>query len=184
MGHLLRLDHVFGDDRRCRLVSLLSIEDPAWARSDVLGHTGHGPGTRQLPPASGRYHSPQMTTLRSVMASVCYSATKGLFDLPLPGHLDTQVFGVHMTGTPVDPPRQGPHVDNRDGVPPLVTAVYYADVQDVDGGQIAVGRGVLRHLLTLMTDTLIAFPGDTTHEVLAVRAGHRLSVVCNFYALT
>jgi len=123
-----------------------------------------------------------MTTARIVMASLCYAATAELFELPAPERLEPQVFPVRMCGSRTDPPHQAPHVDGRDGVPPIVTAVYYADVHGVEGGQLAVGRTPNRRLITPTTDTLVAFSGDTEHEVLGLRAGYRVSVVCNLYA--
>jgi predicted 2-oxoglutarate/Fe(II)-dependent dioxygenase YbiX len=182
VGHLLQLDDVLGETRRRHLIAAVAGEADAWGRSDSLGHTGHGAGARQLAPDAGHYRSPQMTTVRIVMASICYAATADHFDLPAPERLEPQVFPVRMRGSLTDPPHQDPHVDGRDGVPPIVTAVYYADVQETDGGQLAVGQPPNRQLITPTTDMLVAFPGDTVHEVLGLLAGYRVSVVCNLYA--
>lgn len=182
MGHLLRLDDVLGETRRRHLMAAVAGEAQAWERSDSLGRTGRGAGAEQLVPEAGHYRSPEMTTVRIVMASICYAATAELFDLPPAERLAPQVFPVRMRGSLTDPPHQDPHVDGRDGVPPIVTAVYYADVQGTDGGQLAVGQPPNRRLITPTTDTLVAFSGDTLHEVLKLRAGYRVSVVCNLYA--
>ncbi len=178
MNHLRR-SALLGPTRRALLVESLQAADARWARSHELGRTGNG-AVEQLVPGSG-YASAELTTVREVMASVCYEATADVFKLPDPNDLAPQVFPVWMHGSIDEPPSQRPHVDNRNGVSPLVTAVYYAQVSDTDGGEILVGAGPNQAVVQPVEDDLVAFPGDTLHAVSDLRAGHRLSVVCNFY---
>jgi predicted 2-oxoglutarate/Fe(II)-dependent dioxygenase YbiX len=120
-------------------------------------------------------------TLRQIVASVCYREARELFSLPEPGLLTPQVFPVAMTGSRDQPPHQRPHTDNHHGAHPLVTSVYYARVQDTDGGAIILGSGSAQQTVEPREDDLIAFPGETVHSVESLYVGERLSIVCNFY---
>ena len=175
----LRQPELLGPTRRTRMVEILQATDAQRARSDALGHTGNG-AVEQLMPGSG-YTSAELTTLREVMASACYAATADAFGLPDPNQLTPQVFPVWMRGSVDQPPGQRPHVDNRDGTTPLVTAVYYAQVSDTDGGEILIGTGPDQVVVQPVEDDLVAFAGDTVHAVVDLRAGQRLSVVSKFY---
>lgn len=175
----LRRPALLGATRRAQLVETIHAADAQWARSDSLGHTGRG-AVEQLAPSVG-YASAELTTIREVMASLCYEAAADTFELPSPNQLAPQVFPVWMHGSPSHPPSQRAHVDNRDGVNPLVTAVYYAQLSGIDGGEILIGTGPDNVLLQPAEDDLLAFPGQTIHAVRDLRAGRRLSVVCNFY---
>lgn len=71
--------------------------------------------------------------------------------------------------------------------PPLVVTVLYVEVPpQMSGGELRLSRG--RKLLGTITpaeNTLVAFAGDLTHSVARVETpGHRLSLVCEQYALT
>lgn len=175
----LRCAAFLGYSRRERLVDALDTSGAQWARSEGLGRTGRGT-TRQLVPTTHDYVGPALGALRQIMASLCYKATASHFALPDPADLMPQVFPVLMQGSLTDPPYQDTHIDNRDGVPPLVTTVYYAQVVNTDGGEIVLCT-VPEVSLTPREDDLVAFQGDSPHSVRELRAGLRLSVVCNFY---
>jgi len=176
----LRHPGLLGSIRRRRLVESLNRVSTVRARSSDLGRTGRGT-MEQLVPGTDDYCSAELATLRQVVASVCYNAVATAFALPEPAGLAPQVFPVWMTGSVEAPPSQHPHVDNRDGQTPLVTTVYYAHVSDTDGGEIVIGVGADELVFSPVEDELLAFRGDTLHAVQELRAGHRLSVVCNFH---
>jgi len=178
--HYVRHPDLLGPVRRQKLVENLNRASIKRARSSDLGRTGRGT-TEQLIPGTDEYVSAELTTLRQVVASLCYQVTAGVFALPDPARLTPQVFPVWMTGSVEAPPNQRPHVDNKDGVSPLVTAVYYAQISDTDGGEIVIGVGPDQIVMSPAEDDLLAFPGNTLHVVNDLRAGRRLSVVCNFY---
>jgi hypothetical protein len=176
---LLRLSAALGQTRRTRIVEMLAAAGARWEASEDLGRTGAG-STEQLSPGPG-YASADMMALRQIMAMICYEYVRELFSLPAAGLLKPQVFPVSMTGSRDRPPHQRPHTDNYAGIRPQVTSVYYAQVQDAEGGAIILGVGTTQQIVEPKEDDLIAFPGETVHAVENLYAGRRLSIVCNFY---
>jgi len=179
---LLHHPAAVGRTRRTLIVEMLGSMDAQWAASEDLGRAGAGT-TAQLAPGPG-YTSAGMMTLRRIVASICYEHVRELFSLPAPDRLMPQVFPVAMTGSRDRPPHQRPHTDSNRGIHPLVTSVYYARMQDTDGGAVILGGGTAQRIVEPREDDLIAFPGDTVHAVGNLYAGERLSVVCNFYLST
>jgi 2OG-Fe(II) oxygenase superfamily len=177
---LLHHPDALGRTRRTRILEMLPSTGVRWGASEDLGRAGAGT-TEQLAPGPG-YTSADMMALRHIVASICYEHVRELFSLPDPNLLTPQVFPVTMTGSRDRPPHQRPHTDNHGGIHPLMTSVYYARIQDTDGGAVILGGGTTQRIVEPHEDDLIAFPGETVHAVGNLYAGERLSIVCNFYS--
>jgi predicted 2-oxoglutarate/Fe(II)-dependent dioxygenase YbiX len=100
-----------------------------------------------------------------------------------------QLFPVRMLGDAADPAYQEPHTDSvgADIAAPICSNVFYARVQGLVGGELAVAARAGSALaddavaLTPVANTLVTFPGDRVHAVRPLYAGERVSVVINFY---
>ncbi|WP_168211197.1 2OG-Fe(II) oxygenase [Actinosynnema sp. ALI-1.44] len=103
--------------------------------------------------------------------------------MPEPDRLVPQVFPVRMEGNVEDPPVQLPHRDGADSRHPLVTSVYYAQIDGAVGGELVLhdddGRPTER--IQPAEDHLVVVDGRQTHSVEPLTAGRRLAVVTNFY---
>jgi predicted 2-oxoglutarate/Fe(II)-dependent dioxygenase YbiX len=184
MAILRQMTGLLGDTRRAHLLDLVNSPTLQWERSDVLGRTTAG---RMWQLANSAMHrQPEMVSLATLMASVVYEeighSVPGL--LPAPERLVPQVFPVRMEGNTAEPPTQWAHRDGVDGRHPLVTSVYYAQVDDTVGGELVLhdddGRAIVRIQPT--ADQLVVIDGRQTHSVEPLTAGERLTVVTNFYA--
>ncbi len=99
-----------------------------------------------------------------------------------------QMFPVRMMGDPDTPAYQEPHHDTREGSrdPPICTNVFYARLEDISGGGLAVtpeGRPDSTDPLVIApaVNAVASFSGERVHWVEPLYAGERLSIVVNFY---
>jgi hypothetical protein len=100
----------------------------------------------------------------------------------------TQMFPVRMFGDPETPAYQEPHHDTRQGspYPPVCTNVFYARLESVVGGALAVtpqGQpdSTTPFIIDPVVNTVATFAGERVHWVAPLHAGERLSIVVNFY---
>lgn len=133
-----------GERRRADVLRLLNSPDLEWERPDRLGRTTSGRMWQLASP--DMHHRPEMIQLSTLMASVVYDeiqrARPGL--LPDPSEAVPQVFPVRMEGNTDEPPTQLAHKDEARGQHPCVTALYYAEVENVVGGALALHHRVRR----------------------------------------
>ena len=99
-----------------------------------------------------------------------------------------QMFPVRMMGDPDAPAYQEPHHDTRDGqpYPPVCTNVFYARLEDIAGGGLAVTPqgepdSTQPFVIAPVINTVASFSGERVHWVEPLYAGERLSIVVNFY---
>jgi hypothetical protein len=99
-----------------------------------------------------------------------------------------QIFPVRMMGATETPAYQEPHHDTREGspYPPVCTNVFYARLEDIAGGGLAVtpeGRpdSTTPLVIAPAVNTVASFSGERVHWVEPLYAGERLSIVVNFY---
>lgn len=180
---LHKVAEFLGERRRSDVLRLLSSPGLEWERSDRLGRTTFG---RMWQLASSAMHKrPEMMQLSTLMASLVYDEMhRSMPDLlPDPVHLIPQVFPVRMEGNTEEPPTQWAHKDEAQGRHPLATSLYYAQVENVVGGALALhdSSGEVRTRVHPMVDCLIAIGGDQIHSVEPLTAGSRITVVTNFY---
>lgn len=172
-----------GDQHRHALLRLLASPTLEWTRSASLGHTGIGRMWQLSDPSQHRV--PEMVRLSTIIASAVYVEVECKLPHLLPAAEDVvpQVFPVRMRGDRADPPAQQPHCDHRNGAVPVVTSLYYADVQDVVGGALLLTDdcGVVRHQIDPVPDQLLVIEGKQRHAVEPVLAGMRTTIVVNFY---
>jgi hypothetical protein len=99
-----------------------------------------------------------------------------------------QMFPVRMFGDPATPAYQEPHHDTREGspYPPVCTNVFYARLENIDGGGLAVTPAdqpdsTAPLIIAPAVNTVATFSGERVHWVEPLHAGERLSIVVNFY---
>lgn len=172
-----------GERRRADVLRLLNSPDLEWERPDRLGRTTSG---RMWQLANSDMHyRPEMIQLSTLMASVVYNEIQRARPrlLPDPGEAIPQVFPVRMEGNTDEPPTQWAHKDEARGQHPCVTALYYAEVENVIGGALALHHpsGDVHTSVEPVTDQLVVIAGDQTHSVEPLTAGNRITVVTNYY---
>lgn len=174
-----------GTERRNSILQVLDSPTLSWAPSEALAKTGRG-NVFQLATDADR-QTPQMMNIKSIFAAIVYAKLAQRWHLLDPNSLRVQVFPVKMTAG--EDTFQLPHVDHSGNDIPLVTAIYYAHLEDVVGGELLVypegARGESgdypRHVHPVL-DTLVAIRGNRVHAVAPLLGGSRTSLVCNFYS--
>ncbi|WP_158684527.1 2OG-Fe(II) oxygenase [Amycolatopsis orientalis] len=172
-----------GERRRSDVLQLLSSPSLEWERSDRLGRTTFG---RMWQLANSAMHKrPEMIQLSTLMASVVYDEMRRYMPALLPdsANLIPQVFPVRMEGNAEEPPAQWAHKDEARGRHPLATSLYYAEVENVTGGALALhdSSGEVCTRVHPVADQLVAIAGDQVHSVEPLTTGKRITVVTNFY---
>ncbi len=174
------------------LVEVLDALDrlsASWAGSKDAGLLGRGQ-TGQIRVA-GPEAEAQLDKIRLAVAPATLQWVKSCgFVFRAPPHL--QLFPVRMVGDAKAPAYQEPHVDShpsRPG-PPICTSVFYARVQDVVGGELAVATADASADALALADpiliqpkpnALVSISGDRVHWVKPLYAGERVSLVINLY---
>jgi|SRR5579875_3689465 len=157
----------------------------SWTPSQTLLALGRG-RTDQVSGASFVSQT-ALDQIRRVLApAVLRQARACRFDLPAAPHL--QLFPVRMIGDPQSPAYQEPHHDTLSGSlrPPVCTSVFYAKLEGVIGGRLAVtptGRPDSTDALAVppAVNLLASFGGERVHWVERLYEGERVSIVVNLY---
>ncbi|WP_034274373.1 2OG-Fe(II) oxygenase [Haloechinothrix halophila] len=183
MKALHQVADFLGAKRRGDVLQLLGSPDLAWQRSDALGRTTSG---RMWQLAKSDMHrQPAMRQLSVLVASVVYDEVTAALPatLPPPEDLVPQVFPVRMDGNPDEPPTQMPHRDGEGGPSPIVTTLYYAQVENAVGGALVLhdDSGTVRARIQPASDKLVVIGGRQVHSVEPLTAGRRTTIVTNFY---
>jgi hypothetical protein len=172
-----------GDPRRRSILDTLNHPEVQWADAKTRGRVERGT-VHQLASDDVRL-LPRVMALKQWYATRVHEHLAADWSLPAPGDLDVQVFPVHMAAG--DGTRLLPHVDSTGGATPLVTTIYYVNLDDVEGGELIAQPGpdgeVLdeSRIVSPQEDLLVAMDGQTLHAVAPLQSGSRISLVCNFY---
>ncbi|MFF5985906.1 2OG-Fe(II) oxygenase family protein [Prauserella flavalba] len=183
MTILREVTDFLGEKRQTDVLELLRSPTLAWERSDLLGRTTSG-RMWQLA-TSGMHRMPEMVRLSTLMASVVYEEIHRSLPelLPEPESLVPQVFPVRMEGNSDEPPTQWAHKDGAGGRHPIVTSLYYAQVDHAVGGTLVLhdDSGTECARVHPTADHLIIISGNQIHSVEPLTAGDRITIVTNFY---
>jgi hypothetical protein len=182
-GVYLRRDFLPPSDMDAVLKALNRLSS-SWTPSEALRALGRG-RTDQVRGADFVVQA-ALDQIRRVLspAALRWARTCG-FNLPVSPHL--QLFPVRMIGDAQAPAYQEPHHDTqRDRPhPPICTNVFYAKIEGVVGGDLAVtprGQPDAEPLtIPPAVNAIASFDGDRVHWVQPLYAGERLSIVVNFY---
>lgn len=175
------IDDAFPEPDRKALWEALKWSGVRWENSAALGHTAFGAACQLVNDEAYRGDAIQRWRMKHEALVRSTAHRSGIpvsqFDGPV------QVFPVRMEVREGDAPSgQRLHTDSAGGVTPVLTSVYYAEVDDVQGGDLIahLGDGETRRI-SPKVNRLVIMAGATPHEVAPMTAGRRVSYVCNYY---
>jgi hypothetical protein len=183
-GVFLRRDFLSPPEMAAVLAALDRLSG-SWTPSEALRALGRG-RTDQV--RSGDFvANAALDQIRRVLAPAALTWARACgFKLPISPLI--QMFPVRMIGDGETPAYQEPHHDTQGGRPhpPICTNVFYAKIDGVVGGGLAVtpeGRPDAPDPLVISpaVNAVASFSGERVHWVQPLYAGERLSIVVNFY---